>query len=181
MPKEEFLIAQRGFTSKIAVLSITAKVEIEPNSYPKDIILLTYKLYSGDIKVSLLFDANSLRALAYGCREIVAKEKTDSASKEHKNYEVDEEKKYDFFKFTESVKDGVRYRKQIQLVVEKNRFYINFKEKNVKTKEVTKEPQGFALDQYGLLAFADTITIMADELDRAFYKIQRSRPSSKGS
>lgn len=105
-------------------------------------LFISINHYKKSQVIKMLFDAHSLRSMVYGLRELHA------------------DKSSYFKKYTKSAE----FKKELSIGYANKRFYINMVEGNTKVEHI--------FGAYSLLAFADTLLLMCDEVEKALFRAQ---------
>lgn len=132
----------RAWSTPVSVLSVDAKLERKDNNW-SEAIFVTINHYKKDQNIKMLFDAHSLRSFSYGVRELHAQQSSK------------------FKKYSQSGE----LRKELSLGYTNSRYYINMSEGPSKKVE-------HLFGAYSILAFADTLQLMCDAIEKELFKAQ---------
>lgn len=146
-----YMVGQRGFSSK-HFLQISSYIETNDEQHPKrytdTIFVEIAPEYVRAKKIALSVGALDLRNMAYAIKECL---------KNHKS---------SYIKYTEPARGGFEgQRKSLSFAVQEKTLFLNIESDGNKI--------GMGFDFYSAISFADTITLLAEETEKALYRYQR--------
>jgi len=171
--KKQIPVALKGYNHK-TLLTISTVIEIEDNIV-KDSVFLTFFPASATSKIgynqaekqTMLLNVNDLRALEYGCRELLKVKQKIASGADTRNIGH-------YRKFTS--KENIT--KSITLMVQETQnsdflYWINYSDNQ-------KHQIGLGMNIFDFMAFIDSIKLIADETDKKLYLTQRKLKSDIG-
>lgn len=153
--KKKYRVAHKSYTGK-HLFAISAWIEeelLEKHRVYSDVVFFEFtELYDAKSKSVLALTSGDMRSMVYGVRELLKTGKTQ--------YE----------KYTDPNLTGANgKKKQISFGKTENpiNYFINFTSGNTKI--------SFSFDTYAFAGFADSLSLIAEETEKALYYYQRSR------
>lgn len=154
--KKRFRVAHKSYTGKnLFVISSWIEEElIGTHRAYSDVVFFEFtELYEAKSKSVLALSSSDMRSMVYGVRELLKTGKTQYEKYTDPNLAG-----------TSGNKKKITFGKTEGAI---NYFFINFTSGAMKI--------GFSFDTYGFAGFADSLSLIAEETEKALYYYQRSR------
>jgi hypothetical protein len=155
MDNKKFKIASKQIsTANLFIINSFIEVVVpegSTTSIAKDLVFLEfYQGYNRNTKLSMMMDCFELRRLSYGLKEL---------------YKIGKSSYKNFTDPKLSNNTNSSGRKELSLGLIDNKYFVNLRHENADTYKIT-------LDKYSLLAFCDSIDLIAETTETKLYSYQ---------